>query len=57
MTSFPGYDIFERDLCLFYTDFTDILDFIKKGVIGCMDGGSNGDGHRKNRIGSMRFME
>lgn len=46
-----------EDLRLFYTDFTDILDFIKKGVIGCMDGGSNGDGHRKNRIGSMRFME
>lgn len=30
LTSFPGYDIFERDLRLFYTDFTDILDFIKK---------------------------
>ena len=53
MTSFPGYDIFERDLRLFYRHFR----FYKKGVIGCMDGGSNGDGHRKNRIGSMRFME
>ena len=30
LTSFPGYDIFKRDLRFFYTDFTDILDFIKK---------------------------
>ena len=57
MTSFPGYDIFERDLCLFLHRFYRHFRFYKKGVIGCMDGGSNGDGHRKNRIGSMRFME
>ncbi|MFR8777329.1 MAG: hypothetical protein ACLVF9_01305 [Enterocloster sp.] len=57
LTSIPAYGMFKRDLRLLYTDFTNIMNFYKKGVIGCMDGGSNGDWHRKNRIGSMRFME